>query len=207
MIRDFRLYVIVDRKACGRRQPVYVAREAIAGGADVIQLRDKQANAKELVKVGRTIRSLTYRKKVLFIINDRPDIAKAVGADGVHLGQDDLPIDVARSILGRKKIIGLSTHSVLQAREAQKSGADYIGVGPIFATPTKPEYKAVGVDLIKKVRNKIRIPFVAIGGIDESNIDEILDAGAISVAVVRAVCGAKDIKGAAKYLKEKLEKR
>lgn len=207
MTNGFKLYVIIDTKACGRREPVNVAREAIAGGADVIQLRDKQANAKDLMKVGRVIRSLTRKKKVLFIINDRPDIAKAVDADGVHLGQDDLPIDIARSILGRKKIIGLSTHSVLQAMQAQKSGADYIGVGPIFTTPTKPGYKAVGVDLIKKVRNKIRIPFVAIGGIDESNIDEILDAGAISVAVVRAVCAAKDIKGAARYLKERLQKR
>lgn len=206
MIRDFRLYVIVDRKACGRRGPIYVAREAIAGGADVIQLRDKQANAKELVKVGRAIRSLTRKKKISLIINDRPDIAKAVDADGVHLGQDDLPIKVARSILGRDKIIGLSTHSVLQAQEAQKSGADYIGVGPIFATPTKPEYKAVGVDLIKKVKDKIKIPFVAIGGIDESNIDEILAVGATRIAVVRAVCTAKNIRGATRYLKERLQK-
>lgn len=206
-MKDFKLYVIVDKKACGQRDLAYVAKEAIAGGADVIQLRDKEATAKTLIENGRSIRALTRKAKVLFIINDRPDIAKAVDADGVHLGQDDLPIEVARSILGRGKIIGLSTHSLLQAKAAQKKEADYIGVGPIFATPTKPEYKAVGVDLIKKVRGEIEIPFVAIGGIDESNIDEILAAGASRVAVVRAVCGAKDIRGAARYLKERLQKR
>ncbi len=203
-MRDFKLYVIVDRKACREKDVVYVAKEAIAGGADVIQLRNKEATAKELIKFGRAIRDLTRRAKVLFIINDRPDIAKAVDADGVHLGQDDLPIKVGRSILGRNKAIGLSTHSLLQAKAAQRSGADYIGVGPIFATPTKPEYKAVGIDLIKKVRDEIRIPFVAIGGIDESNIEEILAAGATRIAVVRAVCGAKDIRSAARNLKERL---
>lgn len=206
-MKDFKLYVIVDKKACGQRDLVYVAKEAIAGGADVIQLRDKEAATKTLIENGRSIRALTRKTEVLFIINDRSDIAKAVDADGVHLGQDDLPIEVARSILGRGKIIGLSTHSLLQAKAAQKNGADYIGVGPIFTTPTKPEYKAVGVDLIKKVRGEIEIPFVAIGGIDESNIDEILAAGASRVAVVRAVCGAKDIRGAARYLKERLQKR
>ena len=206
-MRDFKLYVIVDRKTCGERSVIYVVKEAIAGGADVIQLRDKNATAKELIKVGRPIRQLTRKAKVLFIINDRSDIAKAVDADGVHLGQDDSPIKVARSILGRNKIIGLSTHSLSQAKEAQKNGADYIGVGPIFATPTKPEYKAVGLDLIKKVKRVIKIPFVAIGGIDTSNIDEILSAGANRVAVVRAVCGAKNIRRAASFLKRKLQKR
>ncbi|MFH1778729.1 MAG: thiamine phosphate synthase [Candidatus Omnitrophota bacterium] len=206
-MRDFKLYVIVDRKTCGERSVIYVVKEAIAGGADVIQLRDKNATAKELIKVGRPIRQLTRKAKVLFIINDRLKIAKAVDADGVHLGQDDSPIKVARSILGRNKIIGLSTHSLSQAKEAQKNGADYIGVGPIFATPTKPEYKAVGLDLIKKVKRVIKIPFVAIGGIDTSNIDEILSAGANRVAVVRAVCGAKNIRRAASFLKRKLQKR
>jgi len=207
MVRDFKLYVIVDRNAMGRRDLVYVAKEAIAGGADVIQLRDKDAAVKDLMKVGLTLRKLTYRSGVLFIVNDRTDIAKAVDADGVHLGQDDLPIKIARSILGKHKIIGLSTHSISQAEEAQKKGADYIGVGPIFATPTKPEYKAVGVDLIRRVKNKIKIPFVAIGGINESNLDKVLTAGASRIAVIRAVCGAEDIRRAARNLKERLLNR
>lgn len=207
MVRDFKLYVIVDRNAVGRRDLIYVAREAIAGGADVIQLRDKDTTVEDLIKVGRALRKLTYKSDVLFIVNDRTDIAKAVDADGVHLGQDDLPIKIARSILGRHKIIGLSTHSISQAEEAQRKGADYIGVGPIFATPTKPEYKAVGVDLIRKVKGKIKIPFVAIGGIDESNLGKVLTAGASRIAVVRAVCGAKNIRRAARNLKERLRNR
>lgn len=204
-MRDFKLYVIIDRKTCGERDIVYVAKEAVAGGADAIQLRDKETSARELIKCGLAIRKLTRKARVLFVINDRPDIARAVDADGVHLGQDDLPIEVARSILGRNKIIGLSTHSLMQAKEAQKNGADYIGVGPIYATPTKPEYNAVGTDLIKKVKDAIKIPFVAIGGIDSSNIDEVLAAGATRIAVVRAVCGAENIRSAARYLKERLK--
>ena len=185
--------MIIDRKSSGGRDLAYLAQEAIEGGADMIQLRDKDSSASEILKVGRAIRDLTRKKKIPFIINDRVDIAVAVGADGVHLGQDDLPIEAARSMMGSGKLIGLSTHSLPQALEAEKKGADYIGVGPIFSTPTKPDYRAVGIDLIREVRDKIKIPFVVIGGIDESNIDEVLAAGARRVAVVRAVCGAKEI--------------
>ena len=208
-MRDFRLYVIIDKKACLRldgRDLVYAAREAVAGGADVIQLRDKESEAREVVEAGRQIRKAVGRDKAVFIVNDRPDIALAVGADGVHLGQDDLPVTAARSILGKDKIIGLSTHSLEQASVAQNSGADYIGVGPVFSTPTKPGYKAVGLELIKKVKQINGIPFVAIGGIDDSNIDDVVAAGSIRVAVVRAVCGAEDIRAAAKRLKDKLYK-
>ncbi len=207
-MRDFRLYVIIDRKVCLRRKGrdlVYAAREAIAGGADVIQLRDKESAAGEIVETGRAIRKAVGKDNVIFIVNDRPDIALAVGADGVHLGQDDLPVMAARSILGKDKIIGLSTHSLEQAAEAQNSGADYIGVGPVFSTPTKPGYKAVGLELIKKVKNISRVPFVVIGGIDESNIDDVIAAGGSRVAVVRAVCAAEDIREAAKRLKDKLD--
>jgi len=202
---DFNLYVIIDIKACGNRDPAYVAEEAIAGGADIIQLRDKVSSVSEILEVARAIRGLAKNKKVPFIINDRVDIAVAVGADGVHLGQDDLPIESARSIIGSEKIIGFSTHSLPQALDAEKSGADYIGLGPVFPTPTKPDYTAVGIDLIKEVRGKIKIPFVVIGGIDESNIDEVVAAGASRVAVVRAVCGAKDVRGAAGRLKERFK--
>ena len=205
-MRDFRLYVIIDKKFAKARDLVYIAGEAIAGGADVIQLRDKESAAGEIVEAGRAIRKAIGKNKVAFIVNDRPDIALAVGADGVHLGQDDMPVMAARSILGKDKIIGLSTHSLEQAAEAQNSGADYIGVGPVFSTPTKPGYKAVGLELIKKVKNISRVPFVVIGGIDESNIDDVIAAGGSRVAVVRAVCAAEDIREAAKRLKDKLAK-
>ncbi len=196
--------MIIDKKTAAGRDLAYLAKEAIAGGADIIQLRDKEASARELIKTGLAIRGFTLKKKVLFIVNDRPDIAFAVDADGVHLGQGDLPIETARALLGRKKIIGISTHSLRQAAEAQKRGADYIGVGPVFPTPTKPDYDAVGLDLIKSVKARIKIPFVAIGGIDRFNIDKVVSAGAIRVAVVRAVCGAADIRRAAGILKERL---
>ena len=203
-MRDFRLYVIIDKQAVKGRDLVYAVKEAVAGGADVIQLRDKGSDAADVVEAGLAMRKAIDRDQALFIVNDSPDIAIAVDADGVHLGQEDMPVIGARSILGRGKIIGLSTHSLEQAAAAQNSGADYIGVGPIFTTPTKPGYKAVGLELIIKV-NKIKgLPFVAIGGIDESNIDEVIAAGASRIAVVRAVCGAEDIRGSAKRLKDKL---
>lgn len=198
---DFKLYVIIDGKFSKGRSLVYLARQAIAGGADAIQLRHKEASARELVEIGRRLRVLTKKEKILFIVNDRVDIAYGVDADGVHLGQDDLPLEVARSILGKKKFIGISTHSLPQALKAQERGADYIGVGPIFSTPTKPDYKAVGTALIEKIKDKIKIPFVAIGGIDETTIDKVIASGAQRVAVVRAVCAANDIKMAAKRLK------
>ncbi len=203
-MRDFRLYVIIDKQAVKGRDLVYAVKEAVAGGADVIQLRDKGSDAADVVEAGLAMRKAIDRDQALFIVNDSPDIAIAVDADGVHLGQEDMPAIGARSILGKGKIIGLSTHSLEQAAAAQNSGADYIGVGPIFTTPTKPGYKAVGLELIIKV-NKIKgLPFVAIGGIDESNIDEVIAAGASRIAVVRAVCGAEDIRGSAKRLKDKL---
>lgn len=202
---NFKLYVIIDRKSSGGRDLAYLAQEAISGGADIIQLRDKDTSASEILKVGRVIRDLTHKKKIPFIINDRVDIAVALDADGVHLGQDDLPIEAARSMMGSEKLIGLSTHSLPQALDAEKKGADYIGVGPIFSTPTKPDYRAVGIDLIREIRDKIKIPFVVIGGIDESNIDEVIAAGARRVAVVRAVCGAKDVRGASERLKERIK--
>jgi len=205
-LRDFRLYVIIDKKAAIGRDLAYIAEEAIAGGADIIQLRDKESQARELVEAGRAIRKVVGKDKALFIVNDRPDIALAIGADGVHLGQDDLPVDCARSVLGKDKIIGLSTHSLEQAAAAQDSGADYIGVGPVFSTPTKPGYKAVGLGLIERVKEMNGIPFVAIGGISAANIGDVIAAGASRVAVVRAVCGAKDVRGAAKRLKDKLSR-
>lgn len=201
-MKDFRLYVIIDSKSANGRDPVAVASEAVEGGADVIQLREKDIPAREIMALGRAIRKAIAGTGALFIINDRPDIAAASGADGVHLGQDDLPPEEARAILGKGKIIGISTHSLEQALAAEKAGADYVGVGPVFATPTKPDYVPVGTGLVREVSKTIKIPFVAIGGIDAGNIGQVLDAGARRIAVVRAVCGAGDVRNAAKSLKE-----
>lgn len=203
-LRSFRLYIVTDRITTEGLDTVEIARCAISGGADVIQLRDKQVEAHEFLKVAHQLRILTRRTMTLFLINDRADIALACDADGVHLGQKDLPVKVARKILGRERLIGVSTHSLEQARAAQDNDVDYIGVGPIFATPTKPDYIPVGLDLIREVKSKLKIPFVAIGGININNIDEVIDAGAERVAVVRAVVGAKDVEKAARELKNRL---
>jgi thiamine-phosphate pyrophosphorylase len=202
-LKNFQLYVIIDKKA-SRKDPLTTAKQAIRGGADIIQYRDKEATVREMIFWGQKLRRFTCSRKVIFIVNDRTDVALAVDADGVHLGQDDLPVDIARKIL-RNKLVGISTHSLAQAIKAEKDGADYIGVGPVYSTPTKPDYPAVGLKLIKEVSRRVKIPFVAIGGIDSRNIDGVLMAGARRVAVVRAVVGAGDITSAARELKRKLE--
>ncbi|MFA5165371.1 MAG: thiamine phosphate synthase [Candidatus Omnitrophota bacterium] len=204
-MKDFRLYVIIDSRSANGRDLAEVASEAVEGGADIIQLREKEMPAREIVALGRAIRKAVDGTGALFIINDRPDIAAASGADGVHLGQDDLPQEEARAIIGKGKVIGVSTHSLEQALAAEKAGADYIGVGPVFATPTKPDYIPVGTGLIREVSKKVKIPFVAIGGIDTGNVGQVLDAGARRIAVVRAVCGAGDVRNAARSLKERLK--
>jgi len=205
-VRDFKLYVIIDSKSANGRDLAGLAAEAVKGGADIIQLREKDAAAREIIGLGRAIKKAitVVSKDALFIINDRPDIAFACGADGVHIGQDDIPPDAARAVMGKDRILGISTHSLEQALAAREDGADYIGVGPVFSTPTKPGYKAVGLGLVSEVRKAVDTPFVAIGGISADNIDQVIDAGARRIAVVRAVCGANDVAYAAKVLKERL---
>jgi thiamine-phosphate pyrophosphorylase len=140
----------------------------------------------------------------LFIVNDRVDVALAVQADGVHLGQDNLPVKVAREIVGHRMIIGASAHSLPQAIDVQKNRADYVSCGPIWATPTKPDYEPVGIKLINFYRATLDIPFVAIGGIDEGNLDEVLKAGARTVAMVRALFNGDDVVGKVRRIKEKI---
>ena len=196
----WQLYVIIDPTACGGRDPADVAARAIRGGADVIQLRDKHATGRSLLEAARRLLDITRPAHIPLIINDRADIAHAAQADGVHLGQADLPLKAAREILGPERIIGRSTHSLEQAIAAEQDGADYIGVGPIFSTPTKPDYQSVGIDLIREVASRIRIPYVCIGGINTGNAPQLRAAGARCLAVVRAVCGAEDPQAAAAAL-------
>lgn len=200
----WRLYVIIDRAAAGRRPLAEIADAAIRGGADVLQLRDKTASAKTLLAEATTLLRLTRAAGIPLIINDHPDIAHAAGADGVHLGQDDAPVAAARRLLGPECLIGKSTHSLEQARAAEAEGPDYIGVGPIFSTPTKPDYDQVGLRLIGQVAEAVAMPAVCIGGINEDNIEQVLEAGAQRAAVVRAVCAAADPEAAARRLKDAL---
>ncbi len=201
---DWRLYVIVDRTTAKTRDLAEVAEAAIRGGADVLQLRDKAASDEALIEEARRLLRLTRRAGIPLIINDRPEVARAVGAEGVHLGQEDLPLSAARRRLGPNAILGQSTHSLAQARAAEADGADYIGCGPVFATPTKPDAVSIGLGLIAEVGSQVRVPVVCIGGIDQATLPQVLAAGATRVAVVRAVCGAADPETVVRTLKHLL---
>jgi thiamine-phosphate pyrophosphorylase len=165
-------------------------------GAQIIQLRDKYSPKKTVLKEALQLKALLAKSNTVFIINDYPDIAKLVDSDGVHLGQDDLPIDFARKLLGKGKIIGVSCHNIKEAIAAQNKGADYIGIGPIFPTSTKPGYRAVGLDLIRQCQKNLKIPFFAIGGITAQNIKQVCSCKGQRVAVCRPICKSKDMKAA-----------
>jgi thiamine-phosphate pyrophosphorylase len=201
-LKEFKLYAITELTQDGPAV-IHTIREALRGGVDIIQLRSKSLSDYSLVRLGRKIREMTLEYEKLFIMNDRVDLALAIDADGVHLGQADLSIEEARSVMGvRDKIIGKSTHSLQQAEAASREGADYIGFGPIFETPTKPTYRPVGLTHIGDVLKKVHIPVVCIGGINEQNIRSVVESGADRVAVVRAIFQSKDPRESAVHLRE-----
>jgi len=176
----------------------------LAGGVDAVQLRSRSLTDREMVSLGREVRKDCTQAGALLLVDNRVDIAVAVEADGVHLGHTDITVKDAREILGHRRLIGVSTHSMPEALAAQKEGADYVSCGPIWATPTKPDYKPVGLGLIGLYRAALAVPFVAIGGINETNLDEVLNAGASKVALVRALYNAANPAEAAKKFQEKL---
>jgi thiamine-phosphate pyrophosphorylase len=202
----WRLYVITDERVGRGRSHLQIAEGAILGGADAIQLRDKEASGGRLFGVALGLRRLTREAKIPFIVNDRLDVAMAVDADGVHVGQDDLPASVARRILGPGKILGVSAETVEEALAAQKDGADYLGVGPVFeARGTKSDAGApLGIELIARIRKGCSLPIVAIGGINAENARSVREAGADAVAVISAIASADDITQAAMHLKLRL---
>jgi len=200
------LYVIVDRQVLGSRDELEVAREVIQGGAKVIQLRDKQRSMVELLPVAERLRKLCLKAGILFIINDYLDLALAVDADGLHIGYGDLPVHVARRELPAAKIIGSSVTTVSRAIEAGDEGADYISVGSMFPTESKEGAIVVGLDMLKQVREAVSSPVVAIGGIDKSNVGEVIAAGADCVAVISAVLCTPDVKKATKGLVSEIRK-
>ncbi len=185
---DFNLYAITSGAAhADGRSMLEVMEQAIKGGVDIVQLRNKTGDRVEIVEQAHQLRTLTRKYNIPFIVNDDVFIAKEVGACGVHIGQEDMKLEEVRQIMGNDAIIGVSTHSLDQAMAAQEGGADYIGAGPVFATPTKPGRKAVTVQYITEVAAKISIPFVAIGGIDLDNAAEVVAAGATRICAVRAI--------------------
>lgn len=189
---DPTLYVILDRTAARDRDLGAVLESVIAGGARMVQLREKAWPSGRLLPLAERLRGRCRTAGVTFIVNDRVDLALAVGADGVHLGQDDLPPRAARPLLRSGMILGRSTHGVEQARAALAEGADYIAVGSMFPTATKPDFELVGPDLIRKLRPEIPVPLIGIGGITPANVAQVIGAGADGVAVISAVCGADD---------------
>jgi thiamine-phosphate pyrophosphorylase len=199
----WRLYVITDESVSRGRSHIEVAEAAIRGGADVIQLRDKTASGGTLYRVALALRKLTREAKVPLIVNDRLDIALAADADGVHLGQKDLPATVARNIMGPVRILGVSADTLEEALLAEKDGADYLGVGPVFeARETKADAgEPLGLERIARIRKHCRLPIVAIGGIKAENARLVREAGADSAAVISAIVAAEDITQAARELK------
>lgn len=176
----------------------------LEAGVDMVQLRDKQMEADELKPFGEIVRKRTSEHGALFIINDSVEAALACGADGVHLGQDDMPVGQARSLMGAEALIGLSTHSEAEVLRSGESGADYIGVGPVYETPTKAGRPAVGLGLVSYAAAETQTPFFAIGGIDLSNLRLVQEAGATRVSVLRALTDAGDPAAVAGRIKRSL---
>lgn len=185
-----RLYGILDLGYVAPERLVETGRALIDGGVDVVQLRAKGRSSDEVLAMARELKPLFARQDALFIVNDHPEAAREADADGVHIGQDDGLVPEVRKRLLADQLVGKSTHSVEQAVAAQKEGADYIGVGPIFATPTKPDYVPVGLPLIAEVRKRVHLPQFCIGGIKRENLPQVLDAGAGRVVVVSGILQA-----------------
>lgn len=196
---DPTLYVILDRAVASGRDLGELLDAVIAGGCRMVQLREKTWPSGQLLPLVERLRARCRQAGVTFVMNDRVDLALALEADGVHLGQDDLPPRHARPLLRPGMILGISTHSVEQARRAQADGADYVAVGAMFPTGTKPDFELVGPALVRAVRQEIRVPLVGIGGITPDNAGQVMSAGADGVAVISAVCAAPDPRAASAH--------
>jgi thiamine-phosphate pyrophosphorylase len=199
---DYKLYLVTDRTVLKNADLYTAVEEAIKGGVSLVQLREKDLTSLEFYNTALKVKEITDRYNVPLIINDRLDIALAVDASGVHLGQKDMPTDVARRLLGRDKILGVSTATLEEALKAESDGADYIGVGALFSTSTKNNTRAVSVDLLKTIKKSVSIPVVAIGGINSKNALQLEPSGVDGLAIVSDILGKEDIKLAAETLRK-----
>ena len=197
------LYAILDPEQTKGRSTERILHDLLEGGVKFLQLRVKSLPSSDLFELARRARAATRSHECKLIVNDRVDIALACDADGVHLGQDDLPLEVGRKLMGQK-IVGISTHDLEQAREAEQNGADYIGFGPIFATPTKPDYTPIGLADIGQVHADVSLPIFCIGGIKMDNLVPLIAAGARRVAIVSGLLKAPDIANYARDVKRML---
>ncbi len=194
------LYVIIDTAWLKGRSHIEVASQAIRGGAKVIQLRCKERSIREFLSIAGDLKKLCAEHDVLFIVNDSLEVALAVGADGLHVGQEDLPVATARRLLPIDKILGCSVRTVDEARVARSDGADYLGVGAIYPTSTKEAAEVIGLTKLREIRQAVDLPIVAIGGINKSNLKAVMKAGADAAAVISAVMGAADVEKATRQL-------
>ena len=207
-IKDHSLYLVTGEEYSGGRSTLEVAKEAVASGVDILQMREKTKSEDELRSLGKELSSLCSKSNTAFIVNDDPYLAKEVGADGVHLGQEDMrgmPIAKAREILGTGGIIGVSTHSLEQFAEANRMDVDYIAYGPIFPTKTKDYH--IGIEDITKVMSVAEKPVIFIGGIDLDNINGVLYKGARNIAMIRAITAAEDVGKTVKTIKNRMNCR
>jgi thiamine-phosphate pyrophosphorylase len=203
-LHDCYLYGIIDLGYVEESNAVHVAEALVKGGVDLIQLRGKKQSIDELIDLAEKLRELTARSGTPLIVNDYAEVVSKVPVEGVHVGQDDDSIEVARRKAGRAVVVGKSTHSLEQARAAQREGADYIGFGPIFATPTKQDYEPIGLKDIKQAHLDVNLPIFCIGGIKIDNLKEVIAAGARRVAIVSGLLKAPDIANCARETKRML---
>jgi thiamine-phosphate pyrophosphorylase len=203
---DYSLYLVTDAGLARGRTHHEIVQAAIRGGVTVVQYREKSASTRRMIEEARELRDLCRARGIPFIVNDRVDVALAADADGVHVGQNDMPASLARKLIGRDKILGVSAENVAQARAAVTDGADYIGASPIFATPTKPDAPPpMGVQGLQELTRACTIPIVAIGGLNATNAASMIRAGAAGVAVISAIVNAEDVARAARELKQVVE--
>lgn len=198
---DYKLYLVTDRTVLKNTDLYTAIEEAIKGGVTIVQLREKELTSLEFYNTAVKVKQITDKYKVPLIINDRLDIALAMDASGVHVGQKDMPAEIVRKLLGKDKILGVSTATIEEAKKAEKDGADYIGVGAMFPTSTKNNTREVSVELLKSIKESVSIPAVAIGGINSNNVGLLEPAKVHGIAVVSDILGKEDIKEAAKRLK------
>ena len=192
-LSECRLYGIIDLGYVERHDAGHALEQMIEGGVDLIQLRGKNKSIRELIDLAAELHELTAKSSTPLIVNDHAEIAKRVPVEGVHVGQDDDPIEIVRQEVGRDVLIGKSTHSLEQAHAAEREGADYIGFGPIFATPTKPDYAPIGLEDVRRVHAEVNLPIFCIGGINLDNLQSVIDAGAKRVVMVSALLKAHNI--------------
>ncbi len=203
---DYSLYLVTDRGLARGRTTFEIVTAAVNGGASAVQLREKNCTTREFIEQALSIKSFLQARRVPLIINDRLDVAQAVEADGVHLGQTDMPLERAKKILGDAMIIGISAECLQDALAAEKGGADYLGVSPIYATPTKTDTApALGLEGLREIRQAVQLPLVGIGGLNRDNSADVIRNGADGVAVVSAIVAAEDPEAAARALKQVIE--